>query len=440
MSLCTFWLMISSINAQMYSSRLLSDYGRYHRGPPSDYDRWATLTDDPSWSYESLLPLFKRSEGFENPTFESEYVTENPSLNYHSRDGEWKVSYQSYFHKISGYFVRATETVGLKFNPDFNAETTLGVGRVQTFVDTKDTARSNTEKAFLNATVRKRSNLSVLTRAKCLKVVVENGKCTGAIILHQDKEVFIRARREVILSCGTFDSPRILAASNIPLPGIGKNLQDHLGIIISFKLPDTADPTIETIDQWNGFFKKFHILYKYFVHKRGPAASNLAEAAGFYRTNLQNILENDPSSGPEAPHVELIEAPVLVHHHEGQQSKVRTRPDFDWSQFDFHGRYFIIIALLLTPHSKGEVRFNDGVMDIDPNYLDDQRDLDILVEGVKLVRKIVGEGFPRVGIEGVEEVMPGDHVQIDQGIEAYIRDHSETVYHPVGTCKVHWIN
>src|SRR6266496_6858599 len=117
---------------------------RYHRGPASDYDRWAKLTNDPSWSYKSLLPLFRKSEGFEDTTFESDYIIHNLSEKYHGRDGEWKVSYQAYFHKCSSYFIRATEYIGMKFNPDFNAETTLGVGRIQTFVDAKDTARSNT--------------------------------------------------------------------------------------------------------------------------------------------------------------------------------------------------------------------------------------------------------------------------------------------------------
>jgi choline dehydrogenase len=139
------------------------------------------------------------------------------------------VSYHSYFHKISSYFIRATQAVGLKFNLDFNAETTLGVGRIQTFVGS-DCARSNTEKAFLSAGVRARPNLSVLTGAQCLQVVIERERCTGAIILYRGEEIPIHASREVIVSCGAFDSPRILEASKVPLAGIGQNLQDHLGI------------------------------------------------------------------------------------------------------------------------------------------------------------------------------------------------------------------
>src|SRR5271170_5866124 len=256
----------SSVNAQMYLFWKMRLIGRYHRGPGSDYDRWATVTNDPSWSYDALLPLFIKSEGFENATFDYDYVTKSPSEKYHGRDGEWKVSYQSYFHKISSYFIRATESMGLSFNPDFNAETTLGVGRIQTFVDTKDTARSNTEKAFLSASVLARPNLFVLTSATCLKVGIENGKCTGAIILHRGEEITLRASRQLIVSCGAFDSPRILAASEIPLPGIGKNLQDHLGINMSFKIPDTFDKSVETVDTYNGAFNKFVVLYKYFMH------------------------------------------------------------------------------------------------------------------------------------------------------------------------------
>jgi choline dehydrogenase len=327
----------------------------------------------------------------------------------------------------------------MNFNPDFNAETTLGVGRIQTFVDAKDTARSNTEKAFLSPMTRARPNLSVLTSATCLKVVVENGKCTGAIILYHEEEIFLRASRQVIVSCGAFDSPRILHSSGISLLGIGKNLQDHLGINVSFKIPDTVDRSLRTIDNYNGAFNNLVVLFKYFMYRTGPAASNMGEAVAFYRTQLEHILSEDPSSGPESPHVELIAVPLLTHHHEGQKSVVRTRPDFDWKQFEWNGRYITIIPLLLNPFSRGEIRFHESSMEIDPNYLSDQRDLDVIIEGVKLVRKIVKEGYPNVGIEGLEEMMPGEHVKSDQGIAAYIRGNSETYYHPVGTCKVKFL-
>ena len=410
----------------------------YHRGPASDYDRWASLVNDPSWSYDALLALFKKSEGFESTSRSSDYVTEAVSDKYHGRDGEWKVSYHALFHKVSSYFIRACESIGLQFNPDFNAESTLGVGRIQTFVDAKECARSNTEKAFLSASVLARPNLTVLTGAKCLKLLIEDNECKGAVILHQGEERIFRARKEVIVSCGAFDSPRILVASGLSLPGIGKNLQDHLGINISFKLPDNADPSLETVDQWNGSLNRLLALYHYFMHQRGPAASNLGEAVAFYRTKLQHVLQDDPSSGSEAPHVELIAAPLLSHHHEGQQTlaKYRTRPDFDWKRFDWHGRYITIVPLLMNPYSRGQITFKEGKMEIDPNYLDDKRDLDVLVEAVKFVREIVREGYPKAGLEGLEEVLPGSHVVSDEGIASYVRDNSETYYHPVGTCKV----
>jgi choline dehydrogenase len=383
--------------------------------------------------------MFKKSEGFEDATFDYDYITKSPSEKYHGRNGEWKVSYQSYFHKISSYFIRATEAVGLSFNPDFNAESTLGVGRIQTFVDTKDTARSNSEKAFLSADVLARPNVTVLTSARALKVIVENGKCTGAVVLHHGEEVTFHARKQVIVSCGAFDSPRILHASNIPLPGIGKNLQDHLGINISFKLPSTFDPSLETIDSYNGQLNRYLILFKYLMYRQGPAASNIGEAVAFYRTKLPSILTNDPSSGAQSPHVELIAVPGLTHHHEGQMTPAakRIRPDFDWGKFEFKGRYVTLIALLLNPFSRGEIRFGEAGMDIDPNYLEDGRDVDVMVEGVKFIREIAREGYVKVGIEGMEECLPGEHVQSDEGIASFIRDNSETYYHPVGTCKVY---
>lgn len=301
--------------------------------------------------------------------------------------------------------------------------------------------RSNTEKAFLSPAVKARENLHILTSARCLRVIVEQGHCTGAVILYKGEEITLRARRQVIISCGAFDSPRILQASKISLPGIGKNLQDHLGINLSFKVPSNAPSDLTTIDQWNGFVNKFVTLYKYFMNKTGPAASNLGEAVAFYRTELEHILKEDMASGEEAPHVELIAAPVLTQHHEGQQSLVRIRPDFDWKRFEFRGRYITIVPLLMNPYSRGELRFTEGEegvggMKIDPGYLRDKRDVDVLVEGVRMVRRIVEEGYAKVGIEGMEEVVPGKHVRSNEEVEAFVRSNVETYYHPVGTCKV----
>jgi choline dehydrogenase-like flavoprotein len=181
--------------------------------------------------------------------------------------------------------MQATQAIGLKFNLDFNAETTLGVGQIQTFVGS-DCARSNTEKAFLSAGVRARPNLSVLAGAQCLRVVIEGERCTGAIILYCGEEIPIHASREVIVSCGVFDSPWVLEASKVPLAGIRQNFQDHLSINLSSKIPNSFDPNIHTIDQWNGAFNKLVVLYKYLVHRTGPAASNLGEAVAFYQTEL----------------------------------------------------------------------------------------------------------------------------------------------------------
>jgi len=327
--------------------------------------------------------------------------------------------------------------VGLKYNPDFNGETTLGVGRIQTFIDARDRARSSAEKAFLGAEVRARPNLSVITSATCLSVTIEDGRCTGAVVTYKGREVRLKASRQVIVSCGAFDSPRILAASQIPLPGIGKNLQDHLGINVSFKIPKAFDKSILTMDCNNSIFSRYYQLFRYLWTKKGPAASNLAEVVAFYRSKLENILAEDPSSGPEGPHVEIIAVPLLTHHHEWQQYDLpRRRHDFDWSQFEFTGRYITLIPLLLTPYSTGELRFKENGMEIDPNYLDDDRDLDVLVEGVKFVRKIAKEGYPKVGLEGLVEQLPGEHIQTQEGLRSFVRDNAETYYHPVGTCKV----
>jgi choline dehydrogenase-like flavoprotein len=277
-----------------------------------------------------------------------------------------------------------------------------------------------------------------LTGSKCLKLVIENKRCVGAVILHRNEEIIMRAKHQVVLSCGAFDSPRILAASNVVLPGIGKNLQDHLGINCSFKIPDTFDRSVETLDMYNGTLNYYNMLYQYFVHKTGPGASNIGEAVAFYRTELPHILKEDASAGPDSPHVELIHGPLLTHHHEGQRSlpSIRRRLDFDWSQFEWNGRYITIVPLLLNPYSRGEIIFKDDAMEIDPKYLSDRRDLDVMIEAVRFVRKIIKEGYAMASVEGITPVWPSEFVRTDEDIEAYIRDNAETYYHPVGTCKV----
>jgi choline dehydrogenase-like flavoprotein len=156
----------------------------------------------------------------------------------------------------------------------------------------------------------------------------------------------------------------------------------------------------------------------------GLKQSDLAKRAGLTQKSIHRIEHG----------TEFVEALRLIN-----GTWTWTAPgtsDFDWTQFDWNGRYITIVALLLNPYSRGELRFKDGGMEIDPNYLSDQRDLDVLIEGVKMIRKIVKEGYPSVGFEGLEEVMPGEHVKTDQGIGVYVRDNAETYYHPVGTCKV----
>ena len=159
------------------------------------------------------------------------------------------------------------------------------------------------------------------------------------------------------------------------------------------------------MDHWNTSCYQLVAIYQYLVHRRGPVASNIAEGVAFYCTKLQNILSNDPRSGPDALHVEVLRllSPVVFHHHDGQARNPHL-PIGLCSNFE--GDIFTLCPLNLKPYSRGDVIFIEGQMEVYPNYLSDDGDLDILVEGVTMILRIINDGFRKVGIDGVKGTVP----------------------------------
>jgi choline dehydrogenase-like flavoprotein len=368
----------SAINAMMWVP-----------GPAVDYDRWSALGCS-GWSYRELLPYFRRIA-----------VTVSAA-----RDPS----------PLTLALIEAAVHSGIERTDVFDGEQLEGVGLVP--VSQRNGWRSSAADAYVRP-ARWRRNLTVMTQAHVTRIILDDGRATGVAYLRNGHEERIDARREVILSAGAVGSPQLLLLSGIgpayelrklgidpavDLPGVGKNLRDHLvaGVLARVTAPISL-ATAET---------KANIA-RYLLRRRGPLTSNLAEAAAFVRTRADL----------SAPDLELIFAPAL-YLDEGLTPPVE------------HG--VTIGAVLLRPQSVGELSLGSrdpfAPPSIQPRYLSEARDLEILVEGTRLARRILHAG-PFASYRG-EEILPGEPMQTDEEIAGVIRQRAHTLYHPVGTCRM----
>lgn len=376
----------------------------YIRGNRLDYDHWREL-GNAGWGFADVLPHFKKSEHQERGASE-----------YHGTGGPLHVADLREINPISRAFVEAAVATGLRHNPDFNGAAQDGAGFYQ--VTQKRGERHSAADAYLKPALG-RSNLAVWTGALATRVLVERNRATGLEFLRDNQCEQVRANREVILCGGSINSPQLLMLSGIGpadklkplgiavvanLPGVGENLQDHLFLPVAYesKQPITLDKA-ETLGN----------LARFVLFRRGPLTSNVAEAGGFVKL--------DPSLA--APNLQFHFGPVYYIDHGF------TRPS---------GYGFTLGPTLLHPESRGRItlRSADPLEPpvIQPNYLSREADLRVLVEGIKLARRIAkAKAFdPYRGAE----TYPGTEVQGDSAIADYVRRVAETVYHPVGTCKM----
>nr|WP_272210360.1 GMC family oxidoreductase N-terminal domain-containing protein [Marinicella sp. W31]MDC2876232.1 GMC family oxidoreductase N-terminal domain-containing protein [Marinicella sp. W31] len=252
----------------------------YVRGQSQDYDRWAQM-GNAGWSWEDVLPLFKRSENQERGEDE-----------YHGAKGELSVSNMRLQRPICDAWVAAANAAGYPFNPDYNGATQEGVGYFQ--LTARKGRRCSSAVAFLKP-ARKRPNLIVVTGALVQKVVIEDGRATGVSYLARgETEALLTARREVILSSGAINSPQLLMLSGIGdaeqlkkngidvvrhSPDVGRNLQDHLQARLVFKC---NEPTLN--DEVRSIFNQARIALKYALFRAGPMTMAASLATGFLRT------------------------------------------------------------------------------------------------------------------------------------------------------------
>ncbi|MEH2313170.1 MAG: GMC family oxidoreductase N-terminal domain-containing protein [Nostoc sp.] len=365
----------SSINFMMYI-----------RGNPQDYDRWQEL-GNPGWSYQEVLPYFKKSEHQQRGASE-----------FHGVDGELSVTDLISPAVVSQRFVDACVSMGYDYNPDFNGVQQEGVGLYQLTV--KDGKRHSAAAAFL-LPILHRPNLTVITGALVTRLLVEGTGCVGVEYLHEGTLHQVRVNQEVILNAGAFDSPKLLMLSGIgtaedlqamgisvvaDLPGVGQNLQDHILTCVVQETTQDIHPAITS----NG------IEAGLFLHSKGNVEA--------------------------APDLQFFFGPIQF-----------LSPGYTPADFGFTG------AVSLTRlQNIGSISLRSPDPKDPPtirmNYLQSQADVQKLVEGVKLIRQVI-QTSAFDDFHG-EEIAPGSHVQSDAALEAYIRDTCSTVWHPVGTCKM----
>ena len=385
----------SSINAMLYV-----------RGNAWDYDHWRQLGNE-GWSYNDVLPFFKKAENNERGGDE-----------FHGAGGPLNVADQADPSKLSDSFLLACEQAGHRRVEDFNGAHQEGVGYYQ--VTQKNQERWSTASAYLRpAYERNKNNVHIVSDALVERIILDKNRAMGVRYVVDGRDEVARCSREIILSGGAVNSPQLLMLSGIgpadhlksvgirplfDLPGVGGNLQDHLDAPVQ-----QFCRTRDTYDRAN----KLAALYKYWRHKKGPVTSPVAETGGFLNTR----------SGLSAPDIQLHYLPVLVYDH--------GRARLNKSGYTLH-------VCTLRPESTGTIRLASADPKahplIDANYLAERRDLETLMAGVKMSREIFAQ--PAFDPYRADEFQPGAGVKNDAELEHWIRGRCETIYHPVGSCKM----
>lgn len=398
----------------------------YMRGQARDYEQWATLTGNPAWSWEQVLPDFKCHENhYRLDQGDFELGTTGKYSDWHGHGGEWRIEKQRLHWDILDAFANAMNQLGIPNTDDFNRGDNYGVGYFE--VNQKAGWRWNAAKAFLRPAF-KRPNLAVWTEATVHKLNFDlngtNKRCTGVELSHNGQKLQIQARHEVILSAGAIGSPQLLQLSGVgnasilqdkgiplvyELQGVGENLQDHLQIRAVFKLHNAK--TLNTLaNSWVG---KARIGWEYALKRTGPMSMSPSQLGAFTR------------SSPEQPYANL-EYHVQPLSLEAFGQPLHSFPAMTASVCN------------LNPSSRGYVRLKtphaQDAPAIAPHYLSTPDDQLIAAQSLRQVRAIAAQ--PALAPYQPQEWKPGTQFQTDEELIKLAGDIATTIFHPVGTCKM----
>jgi choline dehydrogenase-like flavoprotein len=389
----------SSVNAMIYV-----------RGHRNDYDEWAAL-GNPGWSFNDVLPYFKRSEHNERGADE-----------FHGAGGPLNVMDLRSPNRFSPVFVEAARQAGFADTPDFNGAQQEGVGMYQ--VTHKNGERFSAAKAYLTPNLS-RPNLHVITGAHATRILLEQKRAVGVEYAQGGEIKQLRASREVLLCAGALQSPQLLMLSGIgphghllekgiaplhDLPGVGQNLHDHVDVVQVVNAPQLKDlfglsPA--------GVLRVLKGIAEWRKHRSGMLTTNFAEAGGFIKSQASEPIPD-----------------LQLHFVIGKL--------VDHGRTTTFGHGYSCHICLLRPKSRGSVMLDSkdalAAPLIDPGFLTDRDDMDRLIRGFKLTRSILSQPA-LAGFLG-EELPELAAAKSDFEIEEFIRDHADTIYHPAGSCRM----
>ncbi len=381
----------------------------YVRGNKWDYDHWQELGNK-GWSYDDVLPLFKKSEHNEDINDE-----------YHGQSGLLNVNNPTDATVLNQTFLDSCEQHGIARTTDYNGAKQEGCFLYQRTV--KDGERCSAAKAFITPHLE-RPNLTVITHAVTEKIIFENKTAVGVKYQKEGQTHEITCNKEVLLSSGAFGSPQVLMLSGIGekeqlkqhaidlvhnLPGVGENLQDHIDYIQTFKVSSRLDTFGLS---FLGSLRITKAIFQWWRKRKGKITSTLAESGAFFKSN----------ESLEIPDLQFVWVPGVVDNH---ARNLR------------FGHGYSCHLTLLRPKSKGTVKLASNNINhaplIDPNYFDHEDDMKLMLKGAdKMQRILEGKPFDSIRRKMLYKVDLGDIKALEQDI----RNRSDTQYHPVGTCKM----
>ncbi|MCK8784882.1 choline dehydrogenase [Roseomonas sp. NAR14] len=385
----------------------------YVRGQPLDYDTWSQFGNR-GWSYESVLPYFRKSENFERGGGESR-----------GRGGPLNVADMRERHPLLDAFVEAGVAEGYPRNDDYNDGDQEGFGYYQ--VTQKNGRRWSTAHAFLEP-ARRRPNLHVATNAHATGVLLEGRRCVGVAWIENGQRREARAGREVVLAAGAVQSPQLLELSGIgrpellqshgievrhALPGVGENFRDHYAPRMNWRLKKDSSLPLTLNQQARGIHLAREVA-NWYLRRRGVLTYTAGIVFGFVRTR------------PE------LETPDIQYHFaHASYDSVATR------ELDREPGMTVTVCQL-RPESTGSIHVKSAdplaPPAIRPNFLAAEEDRRVLVEGMKIARRIAAN--PRLDAWRSHEMNPGDGVRTDEQWLDWARAKGQTVYHPAGTCRM----
>ncbi len=390
----------SSVNAEVFT-----------RGVPQDYDRWANEEGCPGWSFADVQPYFIKSEG-----------NRNLADDWHGTEGPLGVSNVANPLPLTRAFVMACQQYGIPFNHDFNGARQAGTGYYQ--LNVVDGRRCSAAKGYLDP-ARSRRNLTILTKARGRRLVIEGGRVVGVIFEHKGQTRTVRAEAETILTAGAIGSPKLLMLSGVgpadhlasvgidvtaDVPEVGANLSDHVNIDLVAELKDHGG-----LDKYRKLYWAAWAGLQYMMNRTGPVASNVVEGGLFWHSD----------GAGDVPDLQFHFLPGAGAE-DGVGSVTKGRSGITLNCYG------------LRPKARGTVRLVSSdpfsAPLIDPNFFGHPDDLAVTVAGLKISREVFSQ--PALAKHVRKIVLPDDTLTTDAELAEFIRHHGRTSYHPVGTCRM----